>query len=177
MPTGTLRPNENHGKKFYLLPIHGTIRLESQFKANGVLVFQSVGLNMDSCISRHNEGVWINILSASNNVILHMSVRRAQGSIAFNDNIARNNQWGSEQRVLLKGLFKEPNPTIVIYDHGDRYQVMVDYVTVAYFEKRIKEDGVAVVYNKDRDQVSPFSNTLAVTAYTSFSDVITRVTS
>lgn len=78
----------------------------------------------------------------------------------------------------MKGLFfKEPNPTIVIYDNGDRYQVMVDYVTVAYFEKRIKEAGVAVSYDMDIDQVSPFSNTLAMTAYTSFADVITRVTS
>ena len=178
MPTDTLRPDKNlNGKKFYLLPIHKTIRLETQFKADGVLIFQSAGLNMDSCVSPNTEGVWINILDASNNSILHMSIRWGQGTIAFNHLRASNNQWGWEQRVPLEGLFKEPNPTIVIYDHGDRYQVMVDYHTVAYFEKRIKKDGVAVVYNKDPDQVSPFSNTLAMTAYTSFADVITRVKS
>ena len=58
MPTDTLCPDKNlNGKKFYLLPIHETIRLETQFKADGVLIFQSAGLNMDSCISRNTEGV------------------------------------------------------------------------------------------------------------------------
>jgi hypothetical protein len=177
MPTETLRPDKNSGKKFYLLPIHETIRLEAQFKAGGVLIFQSAGFHMDSCVSRNAEGVWINILDSSNNSILHMSIRRGEGTIAFNHLLASNNQWGGEERVPLEGLFKEPNPTIVICDNGDRYQVMVDYVFVAYFEKRIWEDGIAVVYDKDPDQVSPLSNTLAMTAYTSFADVITRVTS
>ena len=176
MPTDTLRPDKNDGKKFYLLPVHEIIRLEAPFKTDGVLILQSASLNMDSWVFRNN-GVWINILGASNNEILHMSIRWGHGTIAFNHHIASNDQWGSEHRVPLKGLFKEPNPTIIFYDHGDRYQVMVDYVTVAYFEKRIKEDGVAVVYGQERNQVFAFSNTLAMTAYTSFADVITRVTS
>ena len=174
MPTVTLRPDKNNGKEFYLLPINKIIRLEAQFKAGGVLIFQSAGLNMNSCVSHGCRGVWINILDASNNTILHMSIRRGEGSLIFND---FNRGWGRQQDVPLKGLFKEPNPTIVFYDNGDRYQVMIDYLIVAYFEKRTKEDGVAVVYGKDPEQVSPFSNTLAMTAYTSFSDLITRVTS
>jgi hypothetical protein len=40
MPTDTLRPDKNNGKKFYVLPIHETIRLETEFKAGGVLIFQ-----------------------------------------------------------------------------------------------------------------------------------------
>jgi hypothetical protein len=171
-----LRPDRNNGKKFYLLPIHETIRLEAQFKAGGVLIFQSAGLHMDSCLSRKGGvRVWINILDASNNYLLHFSIRPSEDSILFNHFIA-NNHWGREQRVSMKGLFKEPNPTIVIYDSGDRYQLMVDYITFAYFEKRIKEDGVAVAYGKDMDQFL-FSNTLAMTAYTSFADVVTRVPS
>ncbi|KIJ99635.1 hypothetical protein K443DRAFT_679812 [Laccaria amethystina LaAM-08-1] len=175
MPTETLRPDKNNGKKFYIVPIHETIRLEAPFRPGGILIFQSASFNMDSCVSRNGEGVWINILDASNNTILHMSIRRGEDTIFFCD--CKNNHWGREQRVPLKGLFKEPNPTIVIYDHGDRYQVMVDYVTVTHYEKQIKKDCIAVVYDKDPDQVSPFSNTLAMTAYTSFADVITRVTS
>ncbi|EDR07500.1 galectin [Laccaria bicolor S238N-H82] len=170
------RHSQNNGKNFYLLPIYETIRLEAPLKAGGVLIFQSSGLNMDSCRSRKGGvRVWINILDASNNYV-HFSIRPNENSILFNH--FSNNQWGREERMPMKGLFfKEPNPTIVIYDNGDRYQVMVDYVTVAYFEKRIKEAGVAVSYDMDIDQVSPFSNTLAMTAYTSFADVITRVTS
>ena len=104
MPTDTLRPDKNlNGKKFYLLPIHETIRLETQFKADGVLIFQSASLNMDSCVSRNTEGVWINILDASNNSILHMSIRRGQGTIAFNHLIASNNQWGWEHTITETG--------------------------------------------------------------------------
>ena len=105
-----------------------------------------------------------------------MNIRPGQGFFVFSARMG-NGFWGSVQTVPLKGLFKGPNPTIVLYDHGDRYQVMVDYVTVAYFEKRIKQDGIAVNYDQDPHQASPSSNTLAITAYASFSDVITRVTS
>ena len=75
----------------------------------------------------------------------------------------------------MKGIFKEPNPTIVIYDNGDRYQVMIDYITFAYFEKRIKEDGVAVAYGKDMEQFL-FSKTLVMIAYTSYADVTRLLT-
>ena len=130
---------------------------------------------MDPCLSRKGGvRVWINILDASNNYV-QFSIRPSEDSILFNHFIASKNQWGREERVPMKGIFKEPNPTIVIYDNGDRYQVMIDYITFAYFEKRIKEDGVAVAYGKDMEQFL-FSKTLVMIAYTSYADVTRLLT-
>ena len=83
-----------------------------------------------------------------------------------------NGTWGKEERVPLKGLFVGLNTTITVYDHGDRYQVLIDYKTIHYFVKRIKENGNAVLYSINPDQISPFSDTLAVTTYDSFANII-----
>ena len=81
--------------------------------------------------------------------------------------------WGTEERVPLKGLFGNvPNTTISVYDHGDRFQVLIDYKTIYYFVKRIQKNGTAVLYSINPDQISPFSDTLAVTTYDSFANII-----
>ena len=49
---------------------------------------------------------------------------------------------------------------------------MIDYKNIYYFVKRIQKNGTAVLYSINPHQISPFSDTLAMTTYDSFADII-----
>ena len=157
---------------FYLLPITQTVTLKTPFKAENIIVFQSAKLDLTPSTGPGIDNTAVNILDALGDVLLHISIRRKEDAIVLNSRPA-NGIWGQEERVPLKGLFVDaPNTTITVYDHGDRYQVLIDYKTIYYFVKRIKENGNAVLYSINPDQISPFSDTLAVTTYDSFANII-----
>ena len=158
---------------FYLLPITQTVTLKTPFKAENIIVFQSAKLDLTPSPGPGIDNTAVNILDALGDVLLHVSIRRKEDAIVLNSKPA-NGPWGTEERVPLKGLFVSdaPNTTITVYDHGDRFQVLIDYKTIYYFVKRIKENGNAVLYYINPDQVSPFSDTLAVTTYDSFANII-----
>ena len=157
---------------FYLLPITQTVTLKTPFKAENIIVFQSAKLDLTPSTGPGIDNTAVNILDALGDVLLHISIRRKEDAIVLNSRPA-NGIWGQEERVPLKGLFVDaPNTTITVYDHGDRYQVLIDYKTIYYFVKRIQKNGTAVLYSINPDQISPFSDTLAVTTYDSFANII-----
>ena len=157
---------------FYLLPITKTVTLKSEFKAEDIIVFQSAKLDLTPSTGPGIDNTAVNILDAAGDVLLHVSIRRKEDAIVLNSKPA-DGPWGTEERVPLKGLFGNvPNTTISVYDHGDRFQVLIDYKTIYYFVKRIQKNGTAVLYSINPDQISPFSDTLAVTTYDSFANII-----
>lgn len=157
---------------FYLLPITQTVTLKSQFKAENIIVFQSAKLDLTPSTGPGIDNTAVNILDAAGDILLHVSIRRAENAIVFNS-LPVNGAWGTEERVTLRGLFGNGlNTTITIYDHGDRFQILIDYKTVHYYAKRIQANGTAISYAINPGQISPFSNTLSVTTYDSFANII-----
>ncbi|KAF9236887.1 hypothetical protein BU15DRAFT_63608 [Melanogaster broomeanus] len=59
---------------------------------------------------------------------------------------SKDGGWGSEERVALDSTFFQPDPTVMVYDHGDRYQILIDYRTVYYYDKRINANVRSVSY-------------------------------
>jgi hypothetical protein len=123
---------------FYLLPIGEKVELKQEFKAENIIVFQSAKLDLTPSSGTGIDNTYVNIISADNNILLHISIRRAQNAIVLNSRTA-DGPWGTEERVTLEGRFVNGlNTTITVYDHGDRFQVLIDYNTIHYYEKRIQ---------------------------------------
>ncbi|KAH7931246.1 hypothetical protein BV22DRAFT_7019 [Leucogyrophana mollusca] len=159
----------------YLLPITTAVTLKNEFKAEGIVDFQSskLDLNPSSAGTNQIDNTSVNLLSAKNDCLLHVSIRRAENAIVFNAHEA-DKDWGKEERVELKGAFVGPDTVITICDHGDRYQILTDYHTVHYFNKRISGNANQLSYMINKNQVSPFSDTLACQVYGSFADIRER---
>nr|BAJ72707.1 galectin homolog [Laccaria amethystina] len=156
---------------FYLLPLSQTVQLAQPFQAENIIVFQSAQLDLTPNPGRGHDNTSVNIFSAAGDILLTISIRRAENAIVMNSLPASGN-WGTEESVPLEGRFVNGglNTTITVYDHGDRFQVLIDYNTIHYYAKRIQKNGTAVSYLTD--QASPFSNTLAVTTYKAFASII-----
>ena len=162
----------NQPSKSNVLPIAQAVPLKEEFKAENIIVFQSAKLDLTSNPAPDIDNTAVNIVGTADDVLLQVSIRRKENAIVLNSRPA-NGPWGKEERVPLKGLFVGLNTTITVYDHGDRYQVLIDYKTIHYFVKRFdKENGAAVLYSINPDQSTVFSGTLAATTYDSFANII-----
>jgi hypothetical protein len=152
---------------FYLLDQDQTCELKQELKADGIVVFQSATLDLTPSATGTGQldNTFIN-LNVGGDKVLHISIRRPENAVVFNARTATGN-WGPEERITLQGSFRGPCTTITVYDHGDRYQILFDYHTVHYFNKRIhKNAGVtSVSYGSNPDQTPPFSRTLAMSTY------------
>jgi hypothetical protein len=157
---------------FYLLPITQTVTLKQEFKAENIIVFQSAKLDLTPSTGSGIDNTAVNLISADSDILLTISIRRTENAIVLNSKPANGN-WGTEERVTLKGLFDNGlNTTITVYDHGDRFQILINYNTIHYYVKRIQKNAAAVLYAINPNQVSPFSDTLAVDTYDSFANII-----
>ena len=157
---------------FYLLPITESVTLKSEFKAENIIVFQSATLDLGPNTGTGGDNTHVDINSTDGDVLLTVAIRRAENAIVLNSKPA-DGSWGKEERVKLEGLFVNGlNTTITVYDHGDRFQVLIDYNTIHYFVKRIQKNGTAVSYLINANSSSPFSDTLAVTTYDSLANII-----
>ncbi|KAH7917729.1 galectin [Leucogyrophana mollusca] len=159
----------------YLLPITTAVTLKNEFKAEGIVDFQSAKLDLNPSSAGPNQidNTSVNLLSAKNDNLLHISIRRAENAIVFNAHEV-DKDWGKEERVPLKGAFVGPDTVITVVDHGDRYQILTDYHTVHYFNKRISGNVNQLSYQINKNQISPFSDTLACQVYGSFADIRER---
>ena len=157
---------------FYLLPITQRVTLNSEFKAENIIVFQSAKLDLSPSTGTGLDSTYTQIISTDGDVLLSVGIRRAENAIVLNSKPA-DGSWDTEERVTLEGRFVNGlNTSITVYDHGDRFQVLIDYNTIHYFVKRIEKNGTAVTYGIHPNSSSVFSDTLAVTTYDSFASII-----
>ncbi|KAA8893847.1 galectin [Sphaerosporella brunnea] len=157
---------------FYLLNLDQTVKLSQEFKPDGIIVFHSAILDLNPSKTGTSEidNTAIN-LKHGNDILLHISIRRKENAVVFNSKTANGN-WGAEERIVLKGAFSGPNTTITVYNHGDRFQILFDYHTVHYYNKRIQANADNVSYNRNPDQTPPFSNPLAFSTYSSLAKMV-----
>jgi len=82
----------------------------------------------------------ISLYNSVNELILHISIRRQQGVIGFNSHASRtlHHGWGPAEVVKLEGYSADISRSdrILVYDLGDRFQIIFGLTTVHYFVKR-----------------------------------------
>ncbi|KAH6891848.1 galectin-2 [Coprinopsis sp. MPI-PUGE-AT-0042] len=115
----------------YHLSPNTKVQLQSAFKAESIAIIRSSKLAFDA--------------SQDGDTALHISIRPKEQVVVFNTRV-KDGAFGPEERISFNDRFKNPNPTITVYDHGDRFQVLFDYATVKYFNKRSEKDVAAILY-------------------------------
>ena len=155
---------------FHFLNIGKTIRLKNEFKAGGIVVFRSATLDLHPAPSESgHDNPSVNVVRGDN-ILLHIAIRRTENAFVFNSK-PTGGEWGHEERKPLKDAFKRKQTSIIVYDHGDRFQVLIDYNTIIYYKKRIAGNSDGFSYYVDAT-LSPFSNPLVVSVYTSLAGII-----
>ncbi|KAI9740318.1 MAG: hypothetical protein M1834_004897 [Cirrosporium novae-zelandiae] len=153
----------------YFLPIGETVALQKSVEPGGIIIFQS-GI-WDADLPRKKDNTRLNLFNGDD-CLLCISIRRKENAIIFNSHVA-NGTWGCEERVPLQGAFVTPNINIMVYDHGDRYQILVSYQTVHYYLKRINVNTTNVSYAANPNKLSPLSDMLVVSTYDSMEEMVT----
>ncbi|KAF8465530.1 galectin [Kalaharituber pfeilii] len=151
----------------YLIGLDETIKLSSPFKADGIITFQSPYVNLKPSPTGTDllDNTNLNLLSSKDDILLQFSVRRTENAIVFNSR-RHGAGWGQEESIQLAGAFTSSGKTtITAYDHGDRYQILIDGRTVKTFNKRIHEPATQAAYLRNANQVSPFSDPGVLTQY------------
>ncbi|KAF8630106.1 hypothetical protein AX17_005502 [Amanita inopinata Kibby_2008] len=154
---------------FSIVNVGGNVQLAQAFVPEGILVTQSTSNSIKSTTNT----IRLYLLNDNDDQILHMSIRPSQNVIVFNSRTASGN-FGPEERVAISADFGSHTPTVTFYDHGDRYQVMIDYKTVIYYNKRQGLDGPVTRVGYAADGDSFLSDALGVTLYPSFADLYPR---
>ncbi|PVF99324.1 galectin [Serendipita vermifera] len=156
---------------FYLIPLTKTVALNSELKKDGIVIFQSSKLDLNpSPTGKRNPDLTSLRLINENDILLAIGIRRAENTITFTSYL--NNTWGNMETISLHSLFRTNNPTIMVYDHGDHFQILIDYHTVKYFTKRSPKVVTSLGYYINPEQISPFSNPIAANTYSSMAKLL-----
>jgi Galactoside-binding lectin len=153
----------------YHLSANTTVTLVSPFKAEAIAVIRSTKLAFDA----NQLPTRINFLSEDGDILLHISMRPGLKTVVFNSR-TKDAAWqaAGEEVITFEDRFKNVNPTITIYDHGDRFQVLFDGATVKYFTKRSEKEVAAIFYGGDETKGLGFSNPLTVDVYASLAELL-----
>lgn len=148
-----------------------SINLATEVKQDGIIVIKSSTVNLTA--SSASDRAQINLLNATDDILLHIGLRRDCDIIAFNTK-PKNGSWGSENNVhYLRNLFLHPSDgsSITIIDLGDRFQVLFDFKTIHFFKKRLGGNVAKLAYFLDPDSGSPLADILDVTVHTDYSQM------
>lgn len=93
----------------------------------------------------------IRLLNKTADVVLQISIRRAQNAVVFNAQARESllDGWGQPESIPLNIV--NPSPltsglTISVCDRGDKYQILFNLTTVHYFAKRFLGPATSVEY-------------------------------
>ncbi|KAJ5253116.1 hypothetical protein N7489_003526 [Penicillium chrysogenum] len=116
------------------LPLHGSLQFQQTLKADSVILIESSSVDP----VKPDDGVdmtQISIMDGKNDIIFHISIRRAQGQIIFNSKLGGS--WGEEERIdIARRFHSEDGATILIHDQGEGFEVSIDWVHAIWFAKR-----------------------------------------
>ncbi|KAJ5173461.1 uncharacterized protein N7500_001392 [Penicillium coprophilum] len=149
------------------LPLYGNLRFQQTLKTDSVILLESSSVDP----IKPDDGVdmtQISIMDAEKDIILHISIRRAQGEIIFNAKIGGS--WGPEKRIDIDRRFSSKDgATILIHDQGEGFEVSIDWVHAIWFEKRAQgRTPQSIQYDiHSKDGTSALSEDLEVRTYPS----------
>ncbi|EYE94763.1 Galectin-3 [Aspergillus ruber CBS 135680] len=145
-----------------LVSLNARTSLDSPLKRDSLVLLHSRQLNLRPEPEVYIDNTNVNFYNDEGDNLLHISFRRVEKEIVFNSGPV-GGDWGDEERVDLPGVFFRDDSYVIVYDHGDRYQILIDGRTVHYFTKRQGGEGTSVGYSVNDGTVSPiFSSTLGV---------------
>jgi hypothetical protein len=110
----------------------------------------------------------ISITDESNDIILHVSIRRRQGEIIFNSKLGGS--WGKEEKIAIDHRFdNEDGSTILIHDQGKGFEISIDWVHAIWFGKRAEDrTAQSISYGlADEQGTSTLADDLEVRTYPS----------
>lgn len=141
---------------------------------DGVVIIRSSKLDLQKATLKEKEidNTQITLRDKDDNIVFLISIRRAEGTIHFNTLI--NNSWGKAERVSLDNRFKTNNPTILLHDQGDGYEIFIDWVHVFWFEKQSKAPAESITYGVNKGQNPVWGNELDVQVYSSFKELFSK---
>ncbi|TFK18261.1 hypothetical protein FA15DRAFT_675404 [Coprinopsis marcescibilis] len=160
----------------YILQNHQTVKLHRELLPQSIVVVQSETFNHTVAAGPSV----IEFLSHSGNVLLHIALRPHENTIRF-DHRYFNASWVRRETIdFYDAGFQQNKPvtTIMVLDHGDKYQVFFDYNPAAFYYKKgiFHENIVAVRYNGDQDYHSQahrvFGDNLRVSTYDSMRELM-----
>lgn len=149
-----------------LLPLNDSVQLQRPVEPGGIVVIQSDSWDPDVSISGDNTR--INFLNNNGDYLLHVSLRQGTNDIVFNTRTA-SGEWGSEDRLSLRGTFVTPCFNIAIWDQGDRYGIFFGYQLFHSFNKRLF--GLISSVSYYTNSTSPLSKALAVSTLDAMEDM------
>ena len=121
---------------------------------------------------REIDNTQLTLRDKNNNIVFLISIRRAEGTIHFNTLI--NNSWGKGEIVSLENRFKTNNPTILVHDQGEGYEVFVDWVHVLWFKKNLNAPAESISYGVNKGQNPVWGKEVEVHVYSSFKEMFTK---
>lgn len=155
------------------LKINSHKAFKETLAADAVVLIDSTSLNLTPAKTKgidNTQFYFTDGKNGSGNVLFLLSIRRSENAIVFNTKI--DNNWGKEARVSLEGRFRAKEPSILVHDQGDGYEVFIDWKHVIYFEKRAKDKvAVSISYTVNDGQKSVWSAGLNVKVYPSMKAV------
>lgn len=133
--------------------------LPTRLSSGMVIAFNSAGCNLAPCskgASAANPEDYpietnIQLFNKIEDVVLEISIRRAQNAVLFNAQAKESvlDGWGRPESIPLNIV--NPSPltsglTILVCDRGDKYQILFNLSTVHYFTKRFPGPATSVKY-------------------------------
>lgn len=166
----------------YLLPLNKTVTLDNfALNTGAIMIIRSTTLDLTvkpGATDPTADKTAINLMNkSSEGILLQIAFLRSENSIVFNSAFKGPTGalvWGDQETVQLQGTFVGPDTSITIYNHDDRFQILIDYRTVHYYTKRSDATASALSYSTNANQTSPFSHTLTVDAYPAFANLMAR---
>lgn len=102
------------------------------------------------------DGAGFNLINGDD-ILLHISVRRAQNQISFHSR--RGNTWDAERGIKLSGIFSGPSAVINVSVTPTTYEVSFNNSSVKHaVPKAIPGDPIAISYYEDEHREHTFSN-------------------
>jgi hypothetical protein len=154
---------------FHPLPIQGTVNFRNDFTYDGIILLRSSTLNLID-----GGRTTLDLLNAEGDVILHLAFVRGPSRVVFNTRHSESSSWEREEHILSEGKFVGQDASIMICDHRDRFQILINNRTAHYFRKRFQGNATAIAYNVDAGQKSLFSEYLTIDQYSCLADLLPR---
>ncbi|KAF5681253.1 FAD NAD(P)-binding domain-containing protein [Fusarium heterosporum] len=145
--------------KTELLSLGNSYSFDKILEAGSFILFYSATYNLLPDKSVEIDNTSINVLSSEDDVLLHISFRRAENQIVFNSRL-RNYGWGKEERVSFQGVLSKTDATVAVRLETNSYTIYIDDSIIHTYSKRILKDAQRISYQTARESL--FTNPIGV---------------
>ncbi|CAA7264388.1 unnamed protein product [Cyclocybe aegerita] len=162
--------------RFYQVGTNSTAKLIAPITNDGIVIFRSAGLNTNqnpgSGMKVNNTS--LNLLNNDGAYLLHIGFRLVPNTIVFNSR-KPDGTWLQEKSVSAAvDHFTGPNgnTSVTVFDHGDKYQVLLNGKTVIHYAKQISGPASTLLYKVDEGESPLFSSMVAANTYTNLAALV-----